>query len=306
MNHQTFKCSLLLAALTTLAAAQVQAQDTDSRPEATSSDFNWNASLAAVTDSRERGLSNSANRPAVRASVELLHSSGAFAELEALSISKHQYPQGLGLRWQAAGGYRWGDPDGWHYEVGGQYSRFQGSKLPGGSGYIVTIDPELDETVDASLIPAKTSPTTSEVFGRISYQGLSLRYYHTVSKNFYGISSNTVCAGIEDFEASLGCFEGGSKNSRGSGYLELGYLHRLSKTSSIEFRAGHQRVRNFRDFDTNSFSVEYRHLWRGYEFSVAAVGARARSREVYEVDVGGGKKRDSSKTALVLGIGRSF
>ncbi|MDF3831587.1 hypothetical protein P3W85_01225 [Cupriavidus basilensis] len=304
MSHHIANLLLALAGAGT--AVPAWSQSSAGPTEGDSPAFNLSFKLAAVTDSRERGLSNSANRPTVRAAAELLHSSGAFAELEVLGVSKHQYPGGNGIRLQAVGGYRGGNPDGWHYEVGGLYSRFPGSRLPGASGYNVTIDPELDEIVDVTAIPGDVSPDTTELFGRISYRGLSLRYFHTVSENFYGINSNTVCAGINDLASSLECYEGGLKNSRGSGYFELAYLHRLSKVSAIEVRIGHQRVRNFHDFDVNSFSIEYRHSWKGFEFSAAAVGARARDRHAYDVDVGNGKARDPGKLTLLLGVSRNF
>ncbi len=304
MNPRIPILLLTLAGAGTAVPARSQSSIDAAAPDSPA--FNLSFTFAAVTDSRERGLSNSANRPTVRAAAELLHSSGAFAELEVLGVSKHQYPGGQGIRLQAVAGYRGGDPDGWHYEAGGLYSRFPGSRLPGASGYNVTIDPELEEVVDVRPIPGDVSPDTAELFGRISYRGISLRYFHTVSENFYGIGSKTVCAGMDDLVSSLECYEGGLKNSRGSGYFELGYLHRLSKVSAIEVRIGHQRVRNFHDFDTNSFSIEYRHSWKGFEFSAAAVGARARNRQAYLVDVGGGKTRDPGKLTLLLGVSRKF
>ena len=168
------------------------------------------------------------------------------------------------------------------------------------------MDPDLGEIIDVTPIPGDVSPTTAELFGRVSFRGFSLRYYHTVSKNFYGISTKTVCAGLKDLAESYACYQDGLKNSRGSGYVEIAYLHRLSKAAVVELRLGHQQVRHFRDFDTSSFSIEYRHLWSGCEFSAAVVGARPRSREAYEVEMGGGASRDSAKTTLVLGVSRSF
>lgn len=296
----------VLLALAGSVAAPAWSQGQGGAVAAADAPFNLNFTLAAVTDSRERGLSNSANRPTVRASMELLHASGAFAELEVLRVSKAQYPLGQGVRMQAVAGYRWGNPDEWHYELGGLYSHFPGSKLPGLSGYHLTMDPDLGEIIDVTPTPGDVNPATAELVGRISYRGFSLRYYHTVSKNFYGISSKTVCAGLKDLSESYECYQEGLKNSRGSGYVEIAYLHRLSKAAAVELRLGHQQVRHFRDFDALSFSVEYRHLWRGSEFSAAVVGARPRTREVYAVETSGGKTRDSAKTTLVLGVSRSF
>ena len=166
------------------------------------------------------------------------------------------------------------------------------------------MDPDLGEIIDVTPIPGDVSPTTAELFGRVSFRGFSLRYYHTVSKNFYGISTKTVCAGLKDLAESYACYQDGLKNSRGSGYVEIAYLHRLSKAAAVELRLGYQQMRHFRDFDTSSFSIECRHLWSGCEFSAAVVGARPRSRE--QAQMGGGASRDSAKTTLVLGVSRSF
>ncbi len=287
------------------AAVPAWSQPDVSGPEEDSSPFTLSFMIEAVTDSRERGLSNSANRPTALAELTLLHTSGAFAELQALGVSKDQYPGGPGIRLQAVAGYRGGDPDGWNYEVGGQYSYFPGGRQPGVSGYNPVTDPDSGEIVDIEAIPGSVSPNTGELFGRLSYRDLSLRYYYTVSRNFYGISTTTVCGGSEGISL-VECLDGGMKNSRGSDYFELGYVHRLSKVSAVEVRIGHQRVRNFRDFDTNSFSVEYRHAWKGFDFSAAVVGARARSRDVYLVDVGNGKTRDPTRITVLVGVSRKF
>lgn len=100
MNHRfPFRLAFALAGLV---ATPAWAQNGEAAAEAANASFHRGFTLAAFTDSRERGLSNSANRPAVRASVELLHASCAFAELELLRVSKAQYPQGQGVRLRPA------------------------------------------------------------------------------------------------------------------------------------------------------------------------------------------------------------
>lgn len=288
-----------LLPLLLLTAGLARADETAEAPS-----LNLLYSLAAVSDSRERGLSNSANRPAISAGLELLHASGAFAKLELLSVSRDQYPAGHGRRVQLSGGYRWGDPDGWQFELGGLHSHFPAARQPGLEGYRLIFN-RRGEVIDLRPLPASVRPNTTELFGSLAYQGWALRYFHTVSRNFYAIESRTVCAVIEDLEASYDCFEQGLKGSRGSAYLELAYTYRLSKTASLELRLGQQHVRRFRDFDSRSFGLEYRHNWQGYQLSAGLVGARAREREAYQVEVDG-KSRDTSRTALVLGIGRNF
>lgn len=265
-----------------------------------------NLSLSLLSDSRERGLSNSANRPSAKAALELLHASGLFAELELLRVSKAQYPGGSGLRTQLAGGYRWGDPDTWHYELTLLHTRFPGSAQTGLADYREVLDPVSGEVVDLEPVLTRVKPTTTELQARLSYDQFSLRYYQTLSRDFYGINSETICAALEDPLLSYECLQQGPQHSRGSVYLELAYRYRVGKAGSLEARVGRQRVRHFREFDTTSFSLEYRHLWRGFEFSAALVGARPRERELYRVNVGDGRSRDSARTTLVLGLARGF
>lgn len=306
-NTNGSKCGSGLAlralALATL-ALPIGASAAESDPA--ESAFHWSGAVQLSTDNRIRGLSTSANRPAAKLTAELLHDTGAFAELELTRVSKAQYPGGRGLGVQLSAGYRFGDPDAWHFELGAQHSRFPGARQPGGSGYTLTIDPNTGEIIDAQLIAAHVSPTTTEVFGRLSFGALDARYFLTTSRNFFGINGHTVCPSILDFALSQACFEAGAQNSKGSQYLELEYTHRLSKASALAARIGYQRVKNWSSFETTSFALEYRHSWRSLELSAAVTGAKANEKGVYDVQLGNGKVRDTGKTALVLAAGYKF
>lgn len=278
------------------------AADTDP----TDSAFHPSGKIELTTDNRIRGLSTSANRPTAKLTAELLHDSGTFAELELTRVSKAQYPGGRGVGVQLSGGYRFGDPDAWHFEVGAQHSRFPGARQPGASGYTLTLDPNTGEIVDAQPIAARVSPTTTEVFGRLSHGAFDARYFYTASKDFFAINGNTVCPSIPDFASSLACFEAGARNSRGSQYLELEYTHRLSKASALMARLGYQHVKHWSSFDTRSFALEYRHSWRSLEMSAALTGAKAKDKGAYDVRLSNGKVRDAGKTVLVVAAGYTF
>lgn len=300
-NINASKCGsglALQALIYAILTLPVMASAADKDPA--DSEFHWSGKVEFVTDNRIRGISTSANRPTAKLTTELLHNSGTFAELELTGISKAQYPGGRGLGVQLTGGYRFGDPDAWHFEIGAQHSLYPGTRQPGASGYLLTVDPGTGEIVDAQLIATTVSPTTTEVFGRLSYGALSVRYFYTISTNFSGINGSTVCPSILDFAASFACFEAGAQNSRGSQYVELEYTHRLSKASSIAARLGYQQVKNWSSFDTRSFALEYRRNWRSLEMAAALTGARAEEKGVYDFRLSNGKVRDAAKTTLVL------
>lgn len=274
--------------------------------EAVESTFNWSGKLELLSDSRERGLSNSANRPGARVVLELLHSTGIFGEIELTSVSKAQYPGGRGLRVQANAGYRFGDPDGWMFEVGAQQSRFPGARQPGGRGYELDIDAASGEFLNASLLPTAVSFTTTEAFASVRRGPASIKYFHTISRDFFGISGQSVCAGITDFAASFNCFERGAAHSRGSQYLELEFRQPLSRNALLAARYGNQRVRNWSGFDTRSFSLDYRHSWRAFELSIGVTRAKSREKGVYDVQLSGGRVRDPTRTTLALTAGYAF
>jgi hypothetical protein len=295
-----------LAAWSTCGALGVAGAAAAASPDATESDFSWNGKAEVSSDSRERGISNSANRPSVRLVAEMLHASGLFAELELTRVSKLQYPGGSGLRVQSAIGYRFGDPVGWQFELGLFDSRFPGSSQSAASGYALEFDPSIGEVVGATLVPKSVSLSTSEIFASVRYGAWSARYFHTVSRDFFAISGHTVCPGIADLVESFACFERGAAHSRGSGYLEVDFTQRLSKSASVVVRLGQQRVRNWRSFDTRSYAVEFRQAWRSLELSVAVTGASARQRGVYDLALSNGSLRDPTKATAVLALAYVF
>ena len=74
--------------------------------------------LRAVTDQRTRGISDSLLRPGAKLSIQAAHESGLIGLVEAATVSKKQFQGSNGLALTVAGGYRFGDPDAWHFGVG--------------------------------------------------------------------------------------------------------------------------------------------------------------------------------------------
>ncbi|MCA3253858.1 MAG: hypothetical protein ACK5UM_16510 [Pseudomonadota bacterium] len=294
----------LLACIGTALPPAVRAADTGPRESA----LHVGGRVDLTSDNRARGISTSASRPTAKLTAELLHNAGLFAELELTRVSKVQYPRGRGLGLQATAGYRFGDAETWRFEIGAQHSRFPGARLPGlsGSDFTLIRDPDTGQIVDIQPAALDVSPTTNELFAGASRGPLEARYFHTVSRTFFGINGATVCPSIPDPLRALACLEAGPQNSRGSQYLELSYTHRLSRSSALVARIGHQHVAAWRSFDTSSYALEARIRWRTVEASATLTGARPREKGVYDVKLANGSVRDAGRTALVLTAGYSF
>jgi hypothetical protein len=308
MKHQVFVTGLLLWAASASGQPVESSALKGAQNEVANGDADWvfRGEVRATTDHRERGVSYSLNEPSLQLLGAVVHSSGAFGELELSTVSTRQYPGGSGIRLQAVGGYRWGDPDGVQYEGGLHSTVYPGSSQPGVAGYDVVLDPSTGDVID--LIPQRTtvSPEFSELFAAVSYKGFSVRYFQTVSKNFAGIDAQTVCPAITDLSASRDCLQGGNRNSQGSDYLQVDYVWRVSKSSRLAFQIGRQRVKNFDDFDFTSYQIEWRQALNPFVLSVGLTGATARNRDAYRVALDNGETRDIANSRLYLAIARSF
>ena len=81
------------------------------------------------SDQRTRGISDSLNRPGVKFSVQAAHESGLIGLLEVNTVSKKQFLDGDGLDVTVASGYRFGDPEAWHFGLGLAAELFPGAKF---------------------------------------------------------------------------------------------------------------------------------------------------------------------------------
>ncbi|HCV75398.1 MAG TPA: hypothetical protein DGS68_01310, partial [Pseudomonas sp.] len=91
-----------------------------------------------LSDVRNRSISDSLNRPGAKVTVEFAHESGLIGLAEIGSVSKKQFLDGDGANVLLAGGYRFGDPEAWHFGVGLAGEFFPGAHFKAPS----RIDPE--------------------------------------------------------------------------------------------------------------------------------------------------------------------
>lgn len=71
-----------------------------------------------VSDQRTRGISDSVMRPGAQASVQVAHESGLVAQAQFSTVSSKAYTGSDGYNLLLGAGWRFGDPDGWHFGAG--------------------------------------------------------------------------------------------------------------------------------------------------------------------------------------------
>lgn len=197
MKHIT-----LIAAIATLLAAGAQAQD--SKPE---HEVGYN--IAAVSDYRYRGISQTRLKPALQSGVDYTHHpSGWYAGTWLSTIRWIRDTPGAGetrLEWDVYGGKR-GELGGQlTYDVGGLGYIYPGNKFDRISGL-----------VDAD---------TFELYGQVGFGPAYVKYSHALT-NLFGVP-----------------------DSRHSGYLDVGANVEVGGGVTLNLHAGRQRVRNGADYN---------------------------------------------------------
>ena len=134
--------------------------------------------LRLSTDQRTRGISDSLNRPSVKLSVQAAHESGLIGIVEFSSVSKKQFLEGAGVGVTLAGGYRFGDPEGWHFGAGLAAELFPGAKFDAPHGF--------DFTTGTPADFRSTKYDSSFALAEIGYGALEGRFLNVLSKTYRG------------------------------------------------------------------------------------------------------------------------
>ncbi len=180
--------------------------------------------IGVVTDYLFRGISQSKGGAALQGGIDYSHSSGLYAGVWGSTITwVKQYLGSGSTEIDIYGGYKnsIADTD-WGYDVGLIAYNYGGKgAITGAAGF-------------AGFSPLY-NPNTTEVYGALSYKWLTLKYSHTISKNFIGwVPYRPGVAGSFDY----------SQSTRGSNYLELNAAYDLGDGWGISGHIGGQKVRN--------------------------------------------------------------
>lgn len=291
--HMLRLLPLALAMLLGTAAAPSRAAETAS--------FAVDTEVKLATDQRTRGISDSLMNPGVKLSVQAAHESGLIGLLELASVSKKQFLDGRGLGITLAGGYRFGDPDGWHFGAGLATEVFPGAKFEAPHGFdLNTFTPTDVQT---------TKYDTTFAVAEIGYGPLEGRVLNVVSKTYRGIDTGGVCGTMlllmADPTQGLECYARGDQNSRGSWLFDLDYKVNLAPATTLTLHGGHQKIKNFSEADFTDYRVGITHKQWGFEWGADVVATRTKVRELYLAQ-DGDTLRATDNSKLVLSVSKKF
>jgi hypothetical protein len=290
----TKKLSYLLSCFATaFACGAAVAQDTAS--------YSIDVQASLLSDLRSRGISDSLQEPSTRLTIQAAHEAGFIGLLELSSVSKKQFFDGAGMSILAAAGYRWGDPESWHFGVGTATERFPGARF------------EAPHAIDvATFTPTnirRSSYNSDFLLLEVGYGALETRVLGVVSQNYRGANTGSICGQLllvsADPSRGIACYDRGDRNSRGTLLFDVNYRFNLNPQTTLNLHAGHQKVRNFSEADTTDYSIGITHRRWGFSFTTEWLAVNTRVRDLYLVP-DGNRLRATDNNKLVFSISRKF
>jgi hypothetical protein len=240
--------------------------------------------------------------PAVKLSVQFAHQSGFVAVADLVSVSKKEFPDGKGVDLTLGGGYRFGDPEGWHFGLGMASEMFPGAKFNAPHGF--------DMSSGAPTDFRNTGYNTSFAVLEVNYGAIEGRILDVVSATYRGADTG-VCGAMLQFTtdpmatSALNCYARGDHNSRGTLLFDLDYKFAIAPATTLTLHAGYQKVANFSQANFADYRIGLTRKQWGFEWNADAVTTRTKAAELYMVQDGNSVRRtDGSK--LVLSVMRRF
>jgi len=263
--------------------------------------FAIDTEIKVTSDQRTRGISDSLNKPGVKLSVQAAHETGLIALAEFASVSKKQFLDGDGLGVLLAGGYRFGDPEGWHFGAGIATELFPGAKFEAPHGFdFNTFTPTDFKT---------TKYDSTFAVAEISYGALEGRILNVISKTYRGADTGGVCGTMlllmADPTQGLECYSRGDHGSRGSWLFDLDYKFNLTPTTTLNLHGGYQKIANFREANFSDFRVGVTHKRWGFDWNADWVTTNTRVKELY-IAQDGDKQRATDGNKFFVSVSRHF
>lgn len=258
-------------------------------------------SVQFVTDVRTRGISDSLLKPGVRLAVNAAHESGLVGLAELVTVSNQQFLNGDGLGITLGGGYRFGNPDGWHFGVGLATEIFPGASAEAPQSF------DFENFVPTDFRSTKYDSTFAVL--EAGYGAIEFRALNVISSTYRGANTGGVCGSMLAFNPDptpgLNCYARGEHDSRGSWLFDLDYKHPIDATTTLNLHAGYQKVANFAEADFSDYRIGITHKRWGFEFSADYVTTRTKTPELFLVQ-DGASVRATDNSKLVLGVARHF
>lgn len=264
--------------------------------------YSLDPSATLMGDVRTRGISDSLNKPGVRLSLLAAHESGLVGVAEAVTVSRRQFLEGQGVGVTLAGGYRIGNPEGWHFGLGLATEIFPGAKFEAPHGFDLGTFTPTD---------VKTGRYDSRfALLEAGYGALEARLLNVISGTYRGANTGSVCGTLlalrADPTTGLECYARGDKGSRGSWLLDLDYKVPLTPTTTLNLHAGQQKVAHFAEANFTDWRIGLTHKRWGFEWNADVMGTRTQARELYLAQESNGTLRATDNQRLVLSATRHF
>ena len=165
----------------------------------------FSANVSMATDYIFRGISQTAHEPTIQGGFDYSHSSGLYIGTWASNVNWVGTKQNTSMEWDIYGGYGGSITDDVSYDVGLLKYYYTGDNVAG------------------------PTPDTLEAYASVSWKFLTLKYNHVLSEYIF----------------AWGDQNGGNKNNRGSGYLDLSAEFDLGEGWGVSAHVGRQRIKNF-------------------------------------------------------------
>ncbi|MBN0987645.1 TorF family putative porin [Amphritea pacifica] len=263
--------------------------------------YNIDTEISLKTDQRTRGISDSLLHPALQLHTEIAHESGIIALAEIVSVSKKQFVGGSGTGVTLGLGYRWGDPEAWHFGVGVATELFPGAKFQAPHSFdLNTFTPGDFKSTDFN---------SNFLLFEANYGAIEGRMLYVVSDTYRGADTGGVCGQMlqlaTDPTDALACYGRGDHNSRGSMLFDLNYSVDLLPATTLTLHVGQQKVENFKEADFSDYQIGISRAQWGFDWSLDWYSTDSNARELYQVQ-DGNRLRATDNDAFVFSVTRSF
>lgn len=174
----------------------------------------FNGNITLTSDYLFRGVSQTTNKPAIQGGFDYAHSGGFYVGTWASSVDWVTTKDDNSMEIDLYAGYSGSLPADFGYDVGAITYYYPGSKIAG-----------------------EPTPDTTEIYGALSWQFLTLKYSHTVSKYFVAWTGDN------------------GEKTRGSNYLELNAEYDLGGGWGVAGHVGRQKIKNYSAADYTDWNV---------------------------------------------------
>jgi hypothetical protein len=258
-------------------------------------------SAQIVTDVRTRGISDSLLKPGARLTVNAAHESGLVGLAQLNTVSRKQFLDGAGVDITLGGGYRFGNPDAWHFGLGLATEIFPGASFEAPQAF------DFENFVPTDF--RKTNYDSAFAVLEAGYGPVEFRALNVISKTYRGANTGGVCGSMLAFSANptaaLQCYARGDHGSQGTWLFDVDYHYAINPSTTLNLHAGYQQVANFAEANFSDYSIGIVHKHWGFEFSADYVATNVKTPELYMVQ-DGDRVRSTNNSKLVLGVTKHF